>query len=221
MTSARSPDPTHARDGALSQLVLRARRRQRTADALWALSRVALPAAVTLVAVGLVLVRRFGLPPVALWVATVPVPAAVAWAWLRPLPLRALLRRIDAHHRLDDRLGSALEFSAGKPPTDPRAAAIVALVREDAERLASQVDPRPAIPVAVPAPRAGGTITMRAGCVYNQPFSRYHATLRRVPSGHLTFGVQPSRSRVAQEVLICSGRTMRSRSLMGRRPGSL
>ncbi|MBX7084243.1 MAG: hypothetical protein K1X88_33860 [Nannocystaceae bacterium] len=144
----------HATGPALDRLLAQARRRQRTADAAWALSRVALPVAVALLALGLVATRRLGLPQWSLWFASAPIPAVLAWAWLRPLQQRKLVRRIDEFHRTADRLGSAYEFARGRTPADPRTAAIVALVQHDAEQLAATLDARPAIPVRVPGPRA-------------------------------------------------------------------
>ncbi len=149
-----APNHATAQTPALDRLLAQARRRQRTADATWALSRVALPVAVALLALCLVATRRVGLPQWALWFASLPIPAVLVWAWLRPLQQRRLVRRIDAFHRTDDRLGSAFEFAHGRAPADPRTAAIVALVQHDAERLAATLDARPAIPVRVPGPRA-------------------------------------------------------------------
>ncbi|MCA9708614.1 MAG: hypothetical protein KDK70_22385, partial [Myxococcales bacterium] len=136
------------------RLLAAVRRRRRLADATWGLARVALPAGLWLAAAALLAIRRLGAPPELLWVTALPVPLTLAWAALRRHPWRATARAIDAHYGLDDALGNALELSASPPhEDDPRTAQIVALMQEQARARASTLDPRPVVPLSVPAPR--------------------------------------------------------------------
>ncbi len=142
-----------SRTKSLDRLLAAAVRRARLADAAWVLGRVALPAAMVIAAAVLLAIRRLGAPPVALWLCALPLPAALAWAGLRPHAIRRVARRLDTHFRLDDQLGAALELSAPRPGADPRTVAIITLVRERADALAQTLDPAAAIGVRVPTPR--------------------------------------------------------------------
>lgn len=159
---------------ALDRLLAAAIRRQRLADAAWGLARVALPAGLVLASVGVLALRRLGLPELVLWTCALPVPAVIAWAWLRPRAPRRVARRLDEHHGLHDRLGAALELDRAPPSDDPRTIAIVELLRAQAEALAPTIDPRPAIPLHVPAPRlvdAGGVVLLAGALAVPQPFA--------------------------------------------------
>jgi hypothetical protein len=148
---------------ALDRLLAAAIRRQRMADAAWGLARVALPAGLVIAALAIVGIRRIDLVDISeqwLWLCAIPVPGVIAWAWLRRRAPRKVARRLDAHHQLHDRLGAALELGNAKPSSDARTAAIVELLRAQAEALAPKVDPRPAIPVHVPTPRIADAIGM-------------------------------------------------------------
>jgi hypothetical protein len=142
----------------LDRLLAAATARLRMRDAAWGLARLALPLGLLLAALGIVGIRRLGLPPEVLWACALPMPTVLAWAWLRPRSRRVVARLLDRHHDLDDQLGSALELgagpSSGRKPVDPRTDLIAQLVRERAEALSGTVDPRPAVPVRVPGPRA-------------------------------------------------------------------
>ena len=149
----------------LDRLLAAAMGRLRLRDAAWGLARVALPLGLLLAALAIVGIRRLGLPPLVLWSCALPVPIVLAWAWLRPRSPRRVARLLDEHHALHDQLGSALELGTpSKTPLDPRTTAIAELVRARAEALAGTVDPRPAVPVRVPAPRlADGGLLLALG----------------------------------------------------------
>ncbi|MEM6991677.1 MAG: hypothetical protein AAF721_14315, partial [Myxococcota bacterium] len=141
---------------AVQRIIAAVERRQRLADATWGLARIALPAGLFIAAGLLIATRRFGVPPQALWLTALPVPAVLAWALLRRHAWRGLARRIDAHYGTADELGNALELSRGTvktPGEAPRAAQIVALLCERAEARAATLDARPVVPLSVPAPR--------------------------------------------------------------------
>ncbi|MEX1364946.1 MAG: hypothetical protein AB1Z98_17590, partial [Nannocystaceae bacterium] len=146
----------------LQRLLAAVRRRQRLADAAWALARIALPTGLWIAAVALVAIRRFDAPPQLLWLTAVPVPLVLSWAGLRRHPWRGMARRVDQHYGLDDQLGNALELKrqlehqaprANGPRADPRTVEIVELMHQRAQGLAADLDPRPVVPLRVPPPR--------------------------------------------------------------------
>lgn len=135
------------------KLVRAVQRRERLSDAAEGLARVALPAGLALAAVAVMLARTFCLPLGVAWVAALPVPAVLAWAYLRPRSVRATARRIDAHFGLFDRLGNALEFARPGTKTgseDPFSRAIVDAFLADAARGVDRLEPAPVVPVRVP-----------------------------------------------------------------------
>jgi hypothetical protein len=67
--------------------------------------------------------------------------AAAMWRAVQKIPLERAAKRIDASHRLHDRLGSALAFSGEREPTPFMRAAL-----DDAARAAGTVDARRASP---------------------------------------------------------------------------
>ncbi len=154
-----SPDraPTLAR---LRTLVAAVIRRQRLADATWGLTRVALPAGLLIAAAAIASARLLALGPDAVWalawLGLAPVPGVLLWAWLRPRSARAAARRLDRHYDLQDRIGNAIELLEQPPPRaeDPRTIDIVALVADDAEQAARELDPRPVVSLKPPGLRA-------------------------------------------------------------------
>jgi hypothetical protein len=129
------------------------RRRDRISDAATALVRFSLPAGLLLAAAAIAAHRLLGTPFELAWLAMLPVPAAILWAYARPRSMRAIARRVDAHFGLDDRLGSAMEFANPATKlgsTDPRARALADLVIRDALRAARELDPAPVAPVHLP-----------------------------------------------------------------------
>lgn len=137
---------------AVPRLLRAVQRRERLAESAALLTRAALPLGCLLAAIGLAAARRLGAPPWLPWLGLVPVPAALAYAWLRPRALRLSARRVDAHYGLHDLLGGAWELTR-RPPAEPRAADMVALLAADAEAAAAGLDPRPVVPLRPPGLR--------------------------------------------------------------------
>lgn len=130
------------------------RRREQLADATFAFARLGLPTALALAAIAIATLRLAGAPKAVLWIAFAPFPVIAAWALTRRRSWRATARRVDHHYALADRLGSAYEFAEHPPRSeDPRTASIVLLLQSQAEAAASGLDPRPVVPVTIPAPR--------------------------------------------------------------------
>ncbi|HWB75472.1 MAG TPA: hypothetical protein VG755_10970 [Nannocystaceae bacterium] len=204
-----------SRTPALDRLLAAGIRRQRLADAAWGLARIALPAGLVIAALAIVLVRRFGVPELALWSCALPVPAVLAWAWLRPRSSRRVARRLDEHHGLHDRLGAALELLGAKPTDDTRTAAIIELLRAQAESLAPKVDPRPAIPVHVPTPRiadAVGVALLGGALLVPQPRA---LELYSVPID-LRFSLQTVQARAGLDLALAGPLRQSLRELSGK-----
>jgi hypothetical protein len=138
----------------IEHLLSAVRRRERLADTATGL-RWALPAGLLVAAVCLVAIKRLGAPAEILWLTGLPLPILAGWVLWRPRSLRAAARRIDSHYGLDDEIGNAYELATSAPRgvsgNDPRTSAIVELLTEAAEQRAKTVDPRPVVPMAVPA----------------------------------------------------------------------
>jgi hypothetical protein len=129
----------------------RAERRLRTRRAVaWAAKSLA----AGLVAAAVILVlRKTGLVPerwcrLGLVLAAAQVVAVAALAYTRALPRRAGAVALDRFHALSDRLSSALSF--GELPGVERTPFMLAAI-DDAVAHAGKVDPRRAVPMAVPA----------------------------------------------------------------------
>lgn len=148
------------------EALLRAvRRRERWSHALVGCARTGLPAALGVGALGVVAMRWWGASPWFLLLAMLPFVGVVLVAWLRPRPLRAVARRVDAHYGLHDVLGSAWEFrhdARTRGEDNPTTEAIVALVEAEARTRATGLDPRPVVPFAVPHPRRHDAIALLA-----------------------------------------------------------
>ena len=148
----------------LDALLATTQRRQRLADAAVGLARWGLPAGLFIAAGALALIRAFDAPTTILWLTAVPVPAILGWALLRPRSLRATARKIDEHYGLEDQLGSAYELRTHQPRgvsgDDQRTAEIVRILTARGEELASDLDPRPVVPLRVPGPRALDAIAL-------------------------------------------------------------
>ncbi len=127
-------------------------RRQRFADILWGLTRVALPCGLVLAAVAIVVARLGDLPISLAWVGITPLLGVLGWAWFRPRSQRAAARVLDQHYDLKDMLGNALEFAAGKVrgPKHAAQAEMIALLVAEADGRASTIDPRPSVPLSLP-----------------------------------------------------------------------
>ena len=148
-------------------LLSRVQRRERFVDGLALVVRVALPAGLLLAAAAVVSARLMMTPLEWAWAALAPIPLVLAFALLRRRSLRATARRIDAHYRLHDRLGNAIEFaectacehvehaeqSAGIPQDDPRTREIAELAIADGARSVGGLKAKPVVPVALPRPR--------------------------------------------------------------------
>lgn len=167
------------------RLVRAVQRRERLSDAALGLARVALPSGLMIAALAVAASRAFCLPLGLLaWAAALPVPAVVAWAYLRPRSVRAAARRIDAHYDLHDRLGNALEFSAPNRKTgsdDPRSDEIVELFLADATRGIDGLKAEPVVPITVPGLRR---LDLLAAVLFGATFLIPQAALcPEVPSG--------------------------------------
>jgi len=127
-------------------------RRQRLADSLVGLTRVALPLGLLLCAVAILVARLTELPLEIAWVGVVPIPVVLAWAKFRPRSQRAAARLLDQHYDLKDMLGNALELAAGKirGSVDDGREAFVALLVAEAEERAASLDPKPVVPLTLP-----------------------------------------------------------------------
>jgi hypothetical protein len=138
------------------RLLARVQSRERLADALTLVVRIGLPSGLVLAAIAVVASRLLLTPLELIWLALAPTPLALLWALLRPRSLRAAARRVDAHYRLDDRLGNAIEF-AERPDAiakdDPRTQAMAELVIADGARVVEGLRAKPVVPLRAPAPR--------------------------------------------------------------------
>ncbi|NVB40428.1 hypothetical protein G6O69_21490 [Pseudenhygromyxa sp. WMMC2535] len=138
------------------RLLARVQRRERLAEALALIVRVALPAGLLLAAVAVISARALMTPMAWAWAASAPIPVVLAWAIFRPRSLRATARRVDGHYRLHDRLGNAIEFAedeAAIPNEDPRTREIAELAIADGARAVDGLTAKPVIRLALPKPR--------------------------------------------------------------------
>ncbi len=137
-------------------LLGRVQRRERAADALSLTVRIALPAGLILAALAVISARLLLTPMNWTLAAVIPIPLVLAWAAVRRRSLRATARRVDAHYRLHDRLGNAIEFAeqSGKiPKDDPRTLAMAELAIADGARAVSGLAAKPVVHFVVPRPR--------------------------------------------------------------------
>jgi hypothetical protein len=137
-------------------LLARVQRRERTAEALALTVRVALPAGLIIAAASVVSARLLMTSIDYAWAALVPIPLVLAWVSVRRRSLRATARRVDAHYRLHDRLGNAIEFaeqSAKIPNDDPRTRDMAELAIADGAQAVSGLVAKPVVKFVVPKPR--------------------------------------------------------------------
>src|SRR5690606_39216902 len=137
-------------------LLARVQRRERAAEALALTVRVALPAGLIVAAAAVVSSRLLMTPIDWAWAALAPIPAVLGWVAVRRRSLRATARRVDAHYRLDDRLGNAIEFAehdAEIPTDDPRTREMAELAIADGRRAVAGLAAKPVVRFVVPKPR--------------------------------------------------------------------
>lgn len=137
-------------------LLGRVQRRERAAEALAATVRVALPAGLIIAAAAVVSSRLLMTPIDYAYAAMAPIPLVLAYVALRRRSARATARRIDAHYRLDDRLGNAIEFAENgqKIPTDdPRTRDMAEIAIAEGAKAVSGLAARPVVQFVVPRPR--------------------------------------------------------------------
>ncbi len=138
---------------ALTRLLRAVIRRQRIAEATALLARIALPCGLVIAALAILAARRLGSPISLAWLATLPVPAVLGFALLRPRSPRLAARQSDRCYALADRLGNAFELAAAPPQDNPQSVAIAGLIIAEAEQLASSLDPRPVVSLRPPGLR--------------------------------------------------------------------
>jgi hypothetical protein len=137
-------------------LLSRVQRRERAAEALALIVRVALPSGLILAALAVISARLLLTPIDFAWVALAPIPVVLAWVMVRPRSLRATARRVDSHYRLDDRLGNAIEFAeqpAKIPTDDPRTRIMAELAIADGAKAVTGLAAKPVVRFVVPRPR--------------------------------------------------------------------
>jgi hypothetical protein len=137
-------------------LLGRVQRRERAADALSLTVRIALPDGLILAALAVISARLLLTPIDWTLAAVAPIPVVLAWALVRRRSLRATARRVDAHFRLHDRLGNAIEFSeqhAKIPSDDPRTVMMAELAIADGARAVAGLVAKPVVRFVVPRPR--------------------------------------------------------------------
>jgi hypothetical protein len=137
-------------------LLARVQRRERAAEALALTVRIALPVGLCIAAASVVSARLLLTPIDYAWAALAPIPVVLAWVAIRRRSLRATARRVDAHYRLHDRIGNALEFAeqSDKIPTDdPRTRDMAELAIEDGAKAVSGLVAKPVVKFVFPTPR--------------------------------------------------------------------
>ena len=137
-------------------LLGRVQRRERTADALSLTVRIALPAGLILAALAVISARLLMTPMDWTLAAVVPIPLVLAWAAMRRRSVRATARRVDAHYRLHDRLGNAIEFAethAKISQDDPRTLTMAEMAIADGARAVAGLAAKPVVNFVVPRPR--------------------------------------------------------------------
>jgi hypothetical protein len=137
-------------------LLARVQQRERAAEALALTVRVALPAGLIIAAASVVSTRLLMTPTDYAWAALAPIPLVLGWVLVRRRSLRATARRVDAHYRLHDRLGNAIEFaeqSAKIPNDDPRTRDMAELAIADGAASVAGLVAKPVVKLTVPKPR--------------------------------------------------------------------
>lgn len=137
-------------------LLGRVQRRERAAEALELVVRIALPVGLIIAALAVISARLLLTPMDWTWAAVAPIPVVLAWVALRRRSLQATARRVDAHYRLYDRLGNAIEFAEhhDKIPTDdPRTRIIAELAIADGAKAVDGLVAKPVVRLSVPRPR--------------------------------------------------------------------
>lgn len=137
-------------------LLGRVQRRERAADALSLTVRIALPVGLILAALAIISARLLLTPLDWTLAAVAPIPVVLAWALVRRRSVRATARRVDAHYRLHDRLGNAIEFAeqhAKIPSDDPRTVMMAELAIADGARAVAGLAAKPVVRFVVPRPR--------------------------------------------------------------------
>jgi hypothetical protein len=137
-------------------LLGRVQRRERAADALSLTVRIALPIGLILAALAVISARLLLTPIDWTLAAVAPIPIVLAWAAIRRRSVRATARRVDAHFRLHDRLGNAIEFAEQHtkiPNDDPRTLMMAELAIADGARAVSGLAAKPVVRFVVPRPR--------------------------------------------------------------------
>jgi hypothetical protein len=138
------------------RLLARVQRRERAAEALALTVRVALPAGLIIAAAAVVSSRLLLTPIDHAYAAVAPIPMVLAWVAVRRRSLRATARRIDAHYRLDDRLGNAIEFAEHDqaiPADDPRTRDMAEIAIADGAQAVAGLAAKPVVKFVVPTPR--------------------------------------------------------------------
>lgn len=137
-------------------LLGRVQRRERAADALSLTVRIALPAGLIIAALAVISARLLLTPMNWTLAAVVPIPLVLLWAALRRRSVRATARRVDAHYRLHDRLGNAIEFAeqqAKIPKDDPRTLTMAEMAIADGARAVAGLAAKPVVNFVFPRPK--------------------------------------------------------------------
>ncbi|PRP92639.1 hypothetical protein ENSA5_48210 [Enhygromyxa salina] len=137
-------------------LLGRVQRRERAAEALALTVRVALPAGLMIAAFAVISARLLMTPVNWTVAAVAPIPVVLAWVAIRRRSIRATARKVDAHYRLHDRLGNAIEFAehdAKIPQDDPRTREMAELAIADGASSIGGLAAKPVVQFVVPRPR--------------------------------------------------------------------
>ena len=137
-------------------LLASVQRRERAAEALELTVRVALPAGLMIAAFAVISARLMMTPMDYAAAAVAPIPVVWLWVLVRRRSLRATARRVDAHYRLHDRLGNAIEFAendAKIPTDDPRTRDMAEIAIADGAQAVSGLKAKPVVDFFVPRPR--------------------------------------------------------------------
>ncbi|PRQ06295.1 hypothetical protein [Enhygromyxa salina] len=137
-------------------LLTRVQRRERAAEALALTVRVALPAGLMIAAVAVIGARLLMTPIDWTLAAVAPIPVVLAFVAVRRRSLRATARRVDAHYRLHDQLGNAIEFAehdAKIPEHDPRTREMAELAIQAGANSVGGLAAKPVVRFIVPRPR--------------------------------------------------------------------
>lgn len=137
-------------------LLSRVQRRERAAQALELTIRVALPVGLMIAAFAIISARLLMTPMDWTLAAVAPIPVVLAFVAIHRRSLRATARRVDAHYRLHDRLGNAIEFaehSAKIPDDDPRTREMAELAIADGAKSVGGLAAKPVVQFMFPRPR--------------------------------------------------------------------